>query len=244
MTKIAFRMDDICPTMDRDRFVAIRDLFIKYNIKPLLGIIPDNRDPNLMVAKSNPLFWDEVCRLVNHFSWAVAQHGYQHKCESNDGGMLRINQMSEFATLPYHVQKEKISNGKKRLLEYGMKTETWMAPAHSYDINTLRALCDLGFKIVTDGYSFLPYHYMDLKFIPCQFGVPRKPPFGIATICIHSNELDSAYYKRIESFVDRNRDKIVDFKDLCSVPTNNFTQQIIEPIFLMLRQIKNATTKS
>ena len=39
--KIAVRMDDITPDMDWEKFEAFKTILDKYNIKPLLGIVPD-----------------------------------------------------------------------------------------------------------------------------------------------------------------------------------------------------------
>ena len=45
--KIAVRLDDITPDMDWQRFYAFKALLDKYQVKPLIGIVPDNRDENL-----------------------------------------------------------------------------------------------------------------------------------------------------------------------------------------------------
>ena len=51
--KIAFRMDDITPDMDWKSFEAFEQLFERYGCYPLLGIVPDNLDP-------------ESCRWIRH----------------------------------------------------------------------------------------------------------------------------------------------------------------------------------
>ena len=45
--KIAVRLDDITPDMDWERFLAVKKLLDRYKIKPLIGVIPDNRDENI-----------------------------------------------------------------------------------------------------------------------------------------------------------------------------------------------------
>jgi predicted deacetylase len=244
MTQIAFRMDDICPEMDWGSFSRFRNLFDQYDIRPLLGIVPDNQDSHLKISAPHPEFWKEMRTLVVDNQWSIAQHGYRHLLETRGGGLLGINKFSEFASFPYDIQYKKIEEGKKCLSENGVETDIWMAPAHSYDQNTLRALCNLGFRIVTDGYSLYPYNYMGLKFIPCQFGDPRKPPFGIATIAIHCNGITEGQFQRFSLFVEKNRDFIVDFRELCALPTKNLSRKIIEPSFLALRKIKNVLVKN
>lgn len=47
-TGLLIRMDDISENMRWDYMDKCELLFDKYNIKPLLGIIPINRDPELL----------------------------------------------------------------------------------------------------------------------------------------------------------------------------------------------------
>ena len=58
-----FRMDDITPAMNWERFRKIEDLFKKYDIRPLIGVVPDNRDPKLSPDEECSSFWEEVKRL-------------------------------------------------------------------------------------------------------------------------------------------------------------------------------------
>ena len=53
--KIAVRMDDITPDMDWEKFRRLETLLDENNIAPLIGIVPDNQDPNLM---RNPVMAD------------------------------------------------------------------------------------------------------------------------------------------------------------------------------------------
>ena len=46
-TKISIRMDDITPDMDWTKFMRFKALCDKYRIRPLVGVVPDNQDPNL-----------------------------------------------------------------------------------------------------------------------------------------------------------------------------------------------------
>ena len=45
--KIAVRLDDITPDMDWQRFFRFKALLDQYQVKPLIGVVPDNRDENL-----------------------------------------------------------------------------------------------------------------------------------------------------------------------------------------------------
>ena len=77
-----------------------------------------------------------------------------------------------------------------------------MAPAHSYDKNTLRALKELGITKVTDGFGKEPYLYKGLTFYPISFLLGRslKGKGGVTTLVLHANtvtEADRDRYRRI-----------------------------------------------
>lgn len=203
-----FRIDDIAPTMDWGRFESLMNLFIKNSVKPLLGIVPDNRDPNLNRQRANPHFWDEMRTLQQSDLVDIAQHGYQHTLVPRPGAaLLRFHcgsrELSEFAGESYHDQVFKISEGKKILHSHGLSTTYWMAPNHSFDQTTLRALSDLGFTAVSDGVSLFPYTACGLVFVPQQTWRPRWMPFGVQTICLHSNTVTPSEVKGLRVFLRR-----------------------------------------
>ena len=45
--KYLLRFDDIAPNMNWRLFYKIKELLIKYKIKPILGVIPNNKDKEL-----------------------------------------------------------------------------------------------------------------------------------------------------------------------------------------------------
>ena len=44
--KYLLRIDDVAPNMNWKIYFKVKKLFFKYNIKPILGIIPNNKDQN------------------------------------------------------------------------------------------------------------------------------------------------------------------------------------------------------
>ena len=58
--KIAVRMDDITPDMDWERFLAFKEILDAADIRPLIGIVPDNKDENLHKAKVAGDFWEYI----------------------------------------------------------------------------------------------------------------------------------------------------------------------------------------
>ena len=57
-TGILIRIDDIAENMNWDLMDKCEILFDKYNIKPVLGVIPNNRDKELMKYERRNNFWD------------------------------------------------------------------------------------------------------------------------------------------------------------------------------------------
>lgn len=50
------RFDDFCPTMNWTVWEAIETILDRYGIRPIIAVIPENKDPQLMVAEVNPDF--------------------------------------------------------------------------------------------------------------------------------------------------------------------------------------------
>ena len=59
-TGLLIRMDDISENMRWDYMDKCELLFDKYKIKPLLGVIPINKDPELLTYPKTEIFWDKV----------------------------------------------------------------------------------------------------------------------------------------------------------------------------------------
>lgn len=213
--KYIFRLDDICPTMNWGNFSKLQTIFEKYDIKPILGVIPNNQDTKLDRDPPRENFW-QIIQGLQQKGWIIAQHGYQHTYVTKDPGIIGLNKYSEFAGLPYEGQYEKIKQG-KALLEDNLKTaiEWWMAPAHSFDENTCKALKELHFKYLTDGIALFPFKKYGLNWIPQQIWKPERKLFGIWTICIHPNSIDEDYLRHLERFVAQNLQHcIVDIEKL------------------------------
>jgi len=150
MTKFVIRLDDICPTMDHAKFARARAIFDEAGVKPLMGIVPDNQDPDLQIDAPDPAFW-KTMRDLKAQGWGISQHGYQHRIHTSDRGLLDISPRSEFAGRALADQTDDLAKGQQILADAGLATDIFMAPFHSYDRTTLTALKSLGFtgKFVT-----------------------------------------------------------------------------------------------
>ncbi len=231
-----FRLDDITPGMDKEKFEELRAAFDKNSIKPLLGVVPHNKDETLNVYPEFDGFWELIKELESK-GWLISQHGYTHTYCTKESGILKANNFSEFAGLSFSEQSDKIRKGKEILEERGIFTDIFMAPGHTFDKNTLLALEVNGFKYVTDGYSKYPYFYGALKFIPCMHVVPGKTK-GVITVCIHLNHIRKETFNSILQYIETNRENIIDFKEAMDIPEKNAYSFIYQRLYIAKRAIK------
>ncbi len=123
-------MDDITPVMDFEKFEKFKAILDKHEIKPLIGVVPDNKDPKLKKCEPREDFWEYV-RNLQQSGWIIAMHGYNHVYTTRQSGMFPIGDKSEFAGIPYAKQDEMIREGKRILKSNGIITVFFMAPSHS-----------------------------------------------------------------------------------------------------------------
>lgn len=201
---LTFRLDDITPGLKMANLKRFEELFDSFNIRPILGIVPCNEDKGLIVDKIQSDFWDEMRRLKDK-GWLIALHGYKHVYVNEDSGILEANPFSEFASLPYETQKHMISEGKRILEENDLPVQLFMAPGHTFDGNTLKALVANGIFGLTDGYADRPYIRDGVTFYPCRLNEPCIPS-GFDTLCMHLNNWTDEDFDSLETFLKSNRD--------------------------------------
>ena len=212
--KIAVRMDDITPDMNWDNFSFFRDLFDKLGITPLLGIVPKNSDKNLQIEPEREDFY-EIMKGLKQEGYVLAMHGYQHLYTTKNGGCFPLNHFSEFAGVPYEQQKRMLADGKRILSENGIETDIFMAPAHSYDNNTLRALKEVGFTKLTDGFGTTPYLWKEVVFYPISFRLAGslKKQKGYTTLVIHANTINDSDRQRYTTLFAQNRETFISYEE-------------------------------
>ena len=187
--KYLLRFDDISPFMNWNIWNLIEELLDSNNIKPIVAIVPRCKDPNIMFTNDvdEEYFWSRVKKWEKK-GWSIALHGYTHVYSTNNSGIVGLNKYSEFAGLPEKNQNEMILNALKIFsLNDCIKPKLWVAPAHSFDFNTLKALQSNGFKYLSDTFALYPYKFKDLFWLPQQLWRFRKLPFGVWTVCLHHN---------------------------------------------------------
>ena len=253
--KYIFRLDDISYDMNFENFCRVRDLFFKYNIKPIIGVIPFNKDKKLksQIGKekiTEEFFWKMVKELQDK-GWSISLHGFDHVYISNDCGIFKRNDRAEFAGISYDAQELKIREGKEILENHGLVISSFMAPAHSLDWNTVKALLKNGISCITDGKTAFPYHEKGMFFVPQVWPWPRRKIIGIQTVCLHINLWDDALFKRLENKL-KTMKNIISFEDVLAnemkydgflYKTFNMISRIFYPlegkIILVLSKIKH-----
>ena len=227
-TGLLIRMDDITETMNWALMDKCEKLFDKFKIKPLLGIIPINKDPELLKFPKNGRFWERVESWKNK-GWEITMHGCNHlytqKSDKND--IFNYGGNSEFYGLDYSTQLNKIKTGLEEFKKREIKVRSFFAPNHIYDSNTLKALKDSDIKIIIDGYGLFPYYKNKILFIPQLFYKEIFLPFGIQSTQMHINEWNDEAYKNFEMFVEKNYSKILNLNNIIEIAKPNSLQNLI-----------------
>jgi predicted deacetylase len=197
--KFLLRFDDMCPTINWAVWQKLEDVMIEEDVRPILSVIPDNQDINLHEGQPNEHFWDKV-RAWQARGWTIGLHGYQHRYVSKSPGLVGLKPYSEFAGVPFEDQQAKLKLAMEIFAREGVRADCWVAPAHSFDENTVRVLIALGVSTISDGLALYPHRdSQNVMWIPQQLWRFRAVPFGVWTICIHSTDdlyLYSEHFRR------------------------------------------------
>jgi predicted deacetylase len=180
------RFDDVCPTMNWSVWQHVEEILLRQHVKPLLAVIPENRDPSLQVHAPQPDFWERV-RAWQARGWTIGWHGYQHDYVVRSGGLIGIHDGSEFAGLPADEQLRRLTAANEIFGRHAITPRAWVAPGHSFDETTLRLLAQFGIEAVSDGFYWRPVRRAGCTWVPQQLWRFRRMPFGVWTVCFHIN---------------------------------------------------------
>jgi predicted deacetylase len=247
MLRLLLRFDDLCPTMNWDVWDRIEALLDESGVQPILAVVPANEDPRLVVDRENPKFWDRA-RAWQAKGWVIGQHGYRHVYDSKDPGLVPWWRQSEFAGHPYEVQHARLEQGLKALRREGLNPSTWVAPSHTFDAVTVRALHQLGLRVISDGVGFRPYvDDVGMVWIPMQPWRPWPVRSGTWTLCFHHNPLQSV--EPLRRLVSDERERLMGvgfrFDDLLAAARPKTAadaafERAYWPLFVGRRNLRNA----
>ena len=241
MPKYIFRIDDVHEKMDYEIFEKLTDIFLKNDTPVILCIIPENKEPILNSSNYQIDKYFTRIKLLKKNGSRLIMHGVFHQIEKNYKNYFGINNYGEFGYNSYEKQYRLLQKGKEIFIEkYGIGPNIFCAPAHSYNIETFKALKSLGFRIISDGISLFPYKEFELLFYPQLFWFPLKFLPGIQTIAIHPQSLNSKKLKRIEKFVSENKKDIILLSLSVKTHKKCFVVNILYCLFLKFRQFNVA----
>ena len=237
-TGILIRIDDVCENMDWELMKKLEDLFDQYSIKPVLGVIPNNKDQEFLEFDRNDNFWDEV-RKWQDKGWEIVQHGYTHiydKLCKKKSDYFNYGGGSEFFGHSLETQQSRIKKGLEKFKKERIKIRSFFAPNQTYDKNTFIALKNCGITEVIDGYGLMPYTENKIKFIPQLFEKVVLLPFGIQSTKLHLHSWEEKDFKSFENFIKKNSNKIITYDDALKKVNNN-------PIYKLINILSKYTLK-
>jgi predicted deacetylase len=201
------RFDDLCPTHDRERWRRFLPILAEFRVKPILAVVPDNRDPELVVNEADRGFWAEM-RELEADGASIGLHGFRHLWAARGRSLVPLHDESEFAGVPEAMQRQWIHEGLEILRDYGLNPTIWVAPRHGFDRATLRVLLQEGIGVLSDGFAQRPFLRGGVVWIPQQLWGPQHKRSGLWTICLHSNTATDAQIKDLREFLSQHRSQL------------------------------------
>tara|TARA_Y100001958_G_C21213167_1_gene538720 strand:+ start:46 stop:777 length:732 start_codon:yes stop_codon:yes gene_type:complete len=239
MSKYILRLDDISANMNWTKFEKFVDIANNFQIKPIIAVIPDNMDEELLSYENRGInyFWNSIKTLDNQ-GWEIGIHGLNHLFHTQDSGLLGINDYAEFSGLDFSMQDRMIKESLKIFEKFNINTRLFVAPAHSFDNNTIKALRNNGIYIISDGFSMFPCKYEGITLVPQLFAHPRKMPFGFYTFCVHLNNISDSDFSKLEKFVVSNHKDFITLENALSLTTNSLVNSLTNQLFKRILNFK------
>ena len=212
--KYIIRLDDACPTMHRAQWQRIEDLLNSYNIKPIVAIVPENKDPDLELTQADPQFWEKALDWQQN-GWTIALHGYQHLYNAKGKSLVPTNSQSEFTGLPLAEQQQKIRLGYEILIQKSLAPTVWVAPSHNFDEQTIEALrSETPIRTISDGIAFHAFSRFGFNWIPQQLWSYKPMWRGLYTICLHPNTIPDAEFDQLSRDLAAHSDQFISAHDV------------------------------
>ena len=214
-------------------------LFDKYNIKPVMGVIPNNQDPILKSFPKRDNFW-KVVKNWQQKGWEISMHGYNHlyKQKTFKKDYFKQGGKSEFFGETLNIQLDKIIRGLEIFKKNHIHIRSFFAPNHTYDENTFIALKKSGINEVIDGYGLKPYIQNEIKFIPQLFFKLFFLPFGLQTTQIHLNDMNENDFNLLENLVEKKNQNIINYDYALSLLSDNKIDKLINKLTYLILMLK------
>lgn len=243
MAKFILRLDDACPEMDINKWNRMESMLDRYQIEPIVGIIPQNEDETFAFPHDE-MFWSKARRWqAKH--WTIAQHGYTHKMVKHprkDYYFLAVETITEFAGVPYQRQKEMLRKGKEIMMENEVYPTCFFAPAHTFDYNTVKAVSeDSDYKFISDGHALHAYKEDHCVFVPSIFDGLHIIG-GVQTFIFHPTYMKDEEFENLEAFLKIhskdfiNAEEYIDSLEI--IPRQGCVGKLFEVAIYVFRRIK------
>lgn len=237
------RLDDACPTMDGAKWQRMFALLDSYGVRPMVGIIPHNEDPQQEIDAPDADFWNKA-RLWQQKGYAIALHGYNH-CYISDKGLEGLNPLwarSEFAGVPLEVQQQKIKDGYGILKSHGLTPQYFFAPSHTFDENTLQALrACTDIRIISDTIATKPYRKHGFIFLPQLGGHCAEMRLkGTWTFCLHPSTMVEEQFIAVERFLKVHQDEFIGFDEINmqNVKGKDWISRLLSSTYFLRRKLR------
>jgi hypothetical protein len=240
-SKYIIRLDDASKNMKLENWILLQNIFTKYNIKPIIAVVPDNKDLGIFFNDDIEDFWS-IVKKWQILGWNIAMHGHTHEITTNNGfSYCKFNKYGEFGGLNFDLQKNKIRESINLFNKNGINVDIWVAPAHNFDSNTLNALFEnTDIRIISDGIAIDTYFDGRFYWIPQQLWRFKFSILGIRTICLHPNEMTVFDIQKFEESLVKNLNHIISFTDL---NFSKFNKNIIDYLYTIFFQTKRKFVK-
>ncbi len=168
---VVFRYDDYAWNSVTSAELKIIEAFRKNRAPITFGVIPfkvagDVHDPS--PQDLIPLDSSKAEILKSGYEEGILEismHGYAHQSNGSEA-------LSEFANLGFKEQVEKLSSGKEFLQKVsGAPVTTFIPPWNTYDANTLFALEETGFSMLSANEKGLILKGSNIKYLPTSCGL-------------------------------------------------------------------------
>lgn len=210
------RLDDALPTLRTETWEVVENLLDEYGIKPMVAVIPNNRDETMQFGTEDPRFWERV-KLWKAKGWSIALHGCDHTYHkvNRKRSLIPLHDRSEFVGLSLEVQRDKFAQAARLFSEKGVEPDLFIAPSHSFDQTTLSAMkAETSLRIISDGISLSPYVFQDIWFVPQQLWKFKWRPFGVWTVCLHPNTITPEEVKDLALALSRYHQKFISLDEV------------------------------
>lgn len=207
----------------------VEQILTSSNIKPIIAVIPDNRDEALKYQEPDKNFWLHIKELQDK-GWTIAQHGTHHKRHRLPlhQSFLELNSDTEFKGLPQQDQARLIRKGYEILTSKGIQPIAWVSPCHTADKNTIKALetCT-NIQYFSDGIGLNAFKSKNLTFIPQQLWQLQYKRSGLWTVCVHPSNMTDTEIQIFSEQIKKFRKQIISVQNI----DLNRSQRFLEVLY-------------